>query len=506
MVKKIKLLAFLFLATVITLNAQTFTPRASYLGQWAFYQGVVHKPTTSIYIPGTYQFGDIDQIAKYNVTTNTWSTVGGLPALKSEFGFAFGVANRIFLGGGVDQPGTFTNIVYELIPPNTFVAVDNIPNGPGSAFTFTIGNFGYVGSGFVAGFGNSNTFYRFNPVGLPGTQWSIMSAYPGLGKVNQHAVALNGYGYTGLGRSNPGGTEYNDWWRYDPAAGVGGTWTAMTAFPGAPRECSLISAMCDRIILMGGVDQSGGNFNDIWEFNPSAGATGTWTFLGNNALVFGPQSGRYGPASASYGDSLFYGMGFGASGVNNDWNMFTYCPVPLPITLIHFKADKLDGDIVALNWTTASEINNEYFEIQRSNDAMNWIPVAQINGAGNSSAEINYQYLDYAPFSEVNYYRLKQVDFNGTYEYSWIISIDIDKNKRPEIFAYPNPAYSYVNISQTNQLVPVPYVIYDSFGVNVQSGTLGVQENTLHTDGLSQGVYYLHLEDMENTTVKIIKM
>src|SRR5687767_3167283 len=150
----------------ITINSQTFTPRAAFAGQWAYSHGVAHQPTTSIYIPGTYQFGDIDQIARYNVATNTWSTVAGIPAIKSEFGFAFGVNNRIFLGGGVDQPGTFTNQVYELIPPNTFIPMDNIPNGPASSFTFTIGLFGYVGSGFVAGFGNSNTFYRFNPLGI----------------------------------------------------------------------------------------------------------------------------------------------------------------------------------------------------------------------------------------------------------------------------------------------------------------------------------------------------
>lgn len=497
----------LFVFIQQTSFSQTFTSRASYLGQWAFSaQGLIHQPTTSIYIPGTYQFGDIDQFARYNVAANTWSTVAGIPAMKSEFGYSFTVGNRMFFGGGVDQPGTFTNVVYEFTPPNTFTTVDNIPNGPASAFSFSVGNFGYVGGGFISGFGNLNAMYRFNPAAAPGTQWTTMTTYPGQGHINYGAASLNGFGYVGLGRNNPGGTEYNDFWRYDPTTGVGGTWTAMTSFPGAPRECPIIAPLCDRLILIGGVDQSGGNFNDIWEFDPSAGATGTWTFLGNNNSVYGPQNGRYGPAMGAYGDSLFYGMGYGALGVNSDWNMFTYCPNPLPIELISFTAEKLDGDIVQLNWTTSSEVNNEYFQIERSMDAVNWIEAGRINGAGNSSTNINYEFLDYAPFNEINYYRFKQVDLNGEFDYSWIISIDIDKNKHPEILAYPNPSYDYINITQTNEHTPLSYSIYDSFGIKVSSGILGEEKNTLTTDELMQGIYYMHFDDKKNTTVKIIKL
>ncbi len=501
----IYLVGFFILLNSTFADAQTFLARTPYLGQWAFAPGLAHLPTTSIYIPGTYQFGDVDQFARYNVTTNSWSTVAGLPAIKSEFGFAFTVGNRMFFGGGVDQPGTFSNVTYEFIPPNIFTTMDNIPNGPASGFSFTVGTFGYVGGGLVAGFGNLNAMFRFNPLGIPGTQWSTMTAYPGLGDINCGAASLNGYGYVGLGRANPGATEYNDFWRYDPLLGAGGTWTAMAPFPGAPRECPIISALCDRLILIGGVDQSGGNFNDIWEFDPTAGATGTWTFLGTNNAVYGPQNGRYGPAAGAYGDSLFYGMGYGALGVNTDWNMFTYCPIPLPIQLLSFEANKLDGDIVELNWTTASEINNDHFEIQRSMDAMNWIEMGRVNGAGNSSSNIHYQHIDYSPFNEINYYRLKQVDVDGKFEYSWIISIDIDKNKKPEILAYPNPSYDFVNITQTIQPSPLSYSIYDSFGTKISSGTLGEEKNVLSTDELLQGIYFMHFDDKNNTTVKIIK-
>ncbi len=489
-----------------SLNAQTFTPKTAYLGQWAFAPGVAHPPTNSVYIPGVYQFGDIDQFVRYNVTTNTWSVVAGLPATKSEFGSAFNANNRIFFGGGVDQPGTFTNVVWEFIPPATFVMVDNIPNGPASSFSFSVGNCGYVGEGIVAGFGNSNTFYKFNPILPPGLQWSIATAYPGSGDVNCGSGSLNGFGYAGFGRSNPGSTVYNDWWRFDPLLGATGTWTAMTAFPGAPRECPMITSQCNKLILIGGVNLSGANFNDIWEFDPAIGATGTWTFLGTNNAVWGPQNGRYGPAFADYGDSLFFGMGYGASNVNTDWNLFNYCPAPLPVEVANLEADLLENNRVDVIWTTMTEINNDYFEIESSIDGINWELMGRVNGSGNSSTLLSYHLIDESPELGTNYYRLRQVDFDGNYKFLGMTTASIDQTSGKEILVYPNPSYEWFQVILPGNSEIVTYRIFDSFGSEIMSGYFSEEKNQVLTSSMARGMYWVHLDDANHTVVKIIKM
>ncbi len=497
----------LLIGGILSVSAQTFVPKASYLGQWAFAPGVAHQPSQSIYLMGTYQFGDIDQFIKYDVTNNSWSTIPGVPPIKSEFGFAFGVSNRIFFGGGVDQPGTFSNATYEFIPPNIFNVVDNIPNGPASAFNFVVGNYAYVGGGMVTGFVNLNSMFRFDPTGAAGTQWSAVSSYPGSGKLNCSAGSLNGFGYAGLGRSNPGSTEYNDFWRYDPNTGAGGTWTAMSPFPGIARECAILTPICGKLILMGGVTQTGMNFNDIWQFDPAAGPSGAWTYLGTNNGVYGPQNGRYGPAYASYGDSLFLGMGYGVAGANNDWKMFTYCPVvPLPIELVNFNVQLNQEYGVDILWTTASEINNHHFEVLRSVDAIHWETIEQIEGAGNSSSLLEYQVIDRFPMQGINYYKIKQVDYNGDFTFSEMASIEILENFPEDPTVYPNPVEQNLEVIIQYLTEGMSYTILNCYGSEVLNGKINDGQTTIPTQSLAPGIYYLRIRDSKESTFKIIKL
>ncbi len=112
----------------------------------------------------------------------------------------------------------------------------------------------------------------------------------------------------------------------------------------------------------------------------------------------------------------------------------------LPIELLDFYADK-KSNFVELNWVTTSEINNNYFEIQRSKNAKDFITIDIIDGAGNSNKIIEYQHYDYdIQESESYYYRLKQVDFDGKYEYSKIISIEDHSTLNDDLLVYPNPS------------------------------------------------------------------
>lgn len=100
------------------------------------------------------------------------------------------------------------------------------------------------------------------------------------------------------------------------------------------------------------------------------------------------------------------------------------CAAPLPIELLSFNGEKLACNENIIRWSTATETNNDHFEIERSTDGINYNLIGTVNGAGNSTHTISYLFLDLNPLASVNYYRLKQIDFNGDNSTSSIISVD----------------------------------------------------------------------------------
>ena len=119
------------------------------------------------------------------------------------------------------------------------------------------------------------------------------------------------------------------------------------------------------------------------------------------------------------------------------------CPcayTPLPIELLSFTGE-CDNENILLKWSTASEINNDYFSIERRGaDGINWQIITTIKGAGNSFALQNYSYAYSESYLEVPYYRLKQTDVNGNFKYSTIITVENCLENRAELVVYPNPA------------------------------------------------------------------
>ena len=126
----------------------------------------------------------------------------------------------------------------------------------------------------------------------------------------------------------------------------------------------------------------------------------------------------------------------------------TFCSSPpaLPVTLTSFDIAFDNQKNIQINWVTASELNNDVFEVERSLNTSNWQLVATVKGAGNSNKVINYTAYDRYPLSETSCYRLKQTDFDGTVTYSDIKSITIHTNLINKIVAFPNPAKSKITI------------------------------------------------------------
>lgn len=103
-----------------------------------------------------------------------------------------------------------------------------------------------------------------------------------------------------------------------------------------------------------------------------------------------------------------------------------YSPTALPIELLDFTAT-VDRGIVDINWSTASQVNNNYFTIERSQDGYMWENLEEIKGAGNSTSTLTYNTKDPKPYLGTSYYRLSQTDYDGTTETFQPVAVSIDR-------------------------------------------------------------------------------
>ena len=166
----------------------------------------------------------------------------------------------------------------------------------------------------------------------------------------------------------------------------------------------------------------------------------------------------------------------------------------LPVELLEFKATANSAiKNVDLLWVTASEIDNDYFVIERSTNASDWSPLDSVDGAGNSNAVLSYHYPDNNPYSGTSYYRLKQRDFDGTTEYS---NIEVVNFEGLEIISlFPNPSNGEVSISvKSSATGTLELKAYDSLGKLVSNEVFQVNEGVSNINtqiNASDGKYFI---------------
>ena len=119
----------------------------------------------------------------------------------------------------------------------------------------------------------------------------------------------------------------------------------------------------------------------------------------------------------------------------------------MPIELLSFTAEPKNAHI-ELNWFTANEISNDYFDVQRSFDGVNFTSIDKINGAGNSTQVLSYSAVDDAPLTGISYYRLKQTDYDGKTSYSDVEAVEF--NNRNE-FESTNEFENTSELKNTNE-------------------------------------------------------
>jgi hypothetical protein len=176
----------------------------------------------------------------------------------------------------------------------------------------------------------------------------------------------------------------------------------------------------------------------------------------------------------------------------------------LPVTVVSYDAKLNTNGTVQLTWLTASETNNSYFELQRSTDGITFTTIGKVTGAGNSTQEKRYDFIDLSPLAGTNYYKLLQYDKDGKKTDLGVRSVKV-LLKENELTVYPNPSNGIVNVSfDINSYQKVELV--DLTGKILMTKTIGRQASTISFDisDLSAGVYNIRLTGERKLAIKQI--
>ena len=254
-----------------------------------------------------------------------------------------------------------------------------------------------------------------------------------------------------------------------------------------------------------------GAIDMLWDLNGLGPVTASDLRLlidTDNDGLFNDETAISGATDLGGGIFEFASVPGGAAGIRNNrrFTLGTINPsqTPLPIELVNFNATLENELTVKLEWQTASEINNGFFTIERSKNGLDWEEVSKIDGAGNSTALLSYSTIDENPYWGISYYRLKQTDFDGQFEYSDIRSVTIKQNTA-EVVIYPNPANNQITI-QANEQELQGIKIFNTIGQDVTNLTkqLSKTDNSVIIDlsNLANGIYKVKTVTTANIVYK----
>ncbi|MBA3900770.1 MAG: T9SS type A sorting domain-containing protein [Bacteroidetes bacterium] len=156
---------------------------------------------------------------------------------------------------------------------------------------------------------------------------------------------------------------------------------------------------------------------------------------------------------------------------------------------------------VQLNWSTASEINADYFQVQRSKDALSFETIGGVKANGTTMSVSDYKFTDSKPINGVSYYRLKQMDFDGKFDFSILVAVDF-KNLTSKTQIYPNPFTDYITIETTNKSLG-NVKLFDLSGRVVFEKHFDNSASKIDLSSLMPGFYIITFN--QNESFKIIK-
>ena len=406
--------------------------RADYWTQLTDFGGIARAADVGFCIDGKcyigtgWNFASVDKdFWEYDPVTTSWTQ-------KADFGgggrigaVGFAIGSKGYIGTGIFN-GNVKKDFWEYNPDlnDWNQKADFGGNARDYAVGFELSGKGYIGTGYNSISTNYSDFWQYDP--LTNT-WIQKANYAGGARSSAIGFSIDGKGYIGTGYAAGPKSDFYD---YDP---LSNSWTQISNSGGGSRSDGTGFSINGKGYICSG-DISGVAKKDLWEYDP---INDTW--VQKSSL---PASGRTNAVSFSDGTVGYIATGFDQSfnGLKDFWE-YTPDGISLPIELQSFAATQ-KAELVSLDWTTTSEIDNSYFTVERSADGKQFQSLDVIKGAGTSTTTIKYQYLDMHPLKGINYYRLKQTDVNNLNSYSNVIAIDIIPESNAIdylINVYPNP-------------------------------------------------------------------
>jgi N-acetylneuraminic acid mutarotase len=422
---------------------------------------------------------DADDNEMYDPVTNTWDTT--LSPMPTPRGFlASAVVNGIIyvIGGGYPV-ATTKNEAYNPIT-DTWTPKADIPGGPRLVMSAAVVN----GIIYVEG-GNyyENYFCAYDPV--TDTWDSTLAPMPMGGGISS-LTAYNGLIYT-FGGSGSSWVPFDYLYAYNPQTN---TWdTTLTPMPTA-RHSLYTYLVGDTIYAVGGSQSYGTALTTVEAYHPITDSWESLPDMPNPYCMF---------AGAEVNNKI-YVIGGTSDWVISDYTIWENDSIwIIPVELTSFTATT-NGKKVTLNWSTSTELNNLGFEIQRSTEGIEFITVGFVNGNGTTTEPQTYSYADKNLDNGKYYYRLKQVDYNGSYEYSDVVEVDfrafisflLEQN-------YPNPFNPSTTIGfGLQEKCNIKITIMNSIGEEVAVLLNEEMDSGYHTvefnaSNLPSGVYFYQL-------------
>ncbi len=243
----------------------------------------------------------------------------------------------------------------------------------------------------------------------------------------------------------------------------------------------------------------------------SVSGTGTLDVKGNFNGGLNTDISTAGSATINIdGDLILDGPGSSISGPDNSITIGGtctlnggLCPVgPLPIELLFFAGKETNSNVV-LDWATASEQNFDYFEIERASDGTSFDYIGRVAGNGNSYSRLDYAFEDENSEIGLNYYRLKSIDYDGSFEYSEVILVKFTSNVK--LVVSPNPTFGVVSVQTSMPTTDgLKYKITNQYGVVVAEGSLLAYNTRIDLQGLPKGIYIIRLVGLSTVKAKRI--
>ncbi|MDX1906063.1 MAG: T9SS type A sorting domain-containing protein [Bacteroidia bacterium] len=261
------------------------------------------------------------------------------------------------------------------------------------------------------------------------------------------------------------------------------------------------------------------SFRINWTYSAVTGnSTLTGTFDNTYSISYSFQPSLF----FNLSNTIYYGFTAGVSPARtNDQRISFAAPGALgscsaltfPVELTSFEATPLDNMTVGLSWTTASELNNDYFEVLRANDGALWQIVGTVDGVGTTQEVQQYRYLDLSPNPGRNYYRLRQIDFDGAFGLSDIVEVYADFEGDLRLVAWPNPTsatlHAGVELMQGEAAVALKLFNMNGQEVMVQhlpAGTRTYQQVNFDVSTLPRGLYFLQASAGDYTVVSQVSL